>query len=77
MDELKTAMGPLSGRSLKYCDDACLRRYLEARNGNIGKAKIMLDETLKWRSDFKPEEISWVRWLNIPVNECLHKYCDR
>ncbi|KAK3435990.1 hypothetical protein EUGRSUZ_C00650 [Eucalyptus grandis] len=30
VNELKKAMGPLSGRSLKYCDDACLRRYLEA-----------------------------------------------
>ncbi|XP_048130629.1 CRAL-TRIO domain-containing protein C23B6.04c isoform X1 [Rhodamnia argentea] len=59
VSELKTAMGPLSGRSLKYCDDACLRRYLEARNWNIDKAKKMLDETLKWRSAFKPEEISW------------------
>ncbi|XAR73869.1 hypothetical protein NMG60_11007987 [Bertholletia excelsa] len=57
--ELRTAIGPLSGRSLKYCNDACLRRYLEARNWNVDKAKKMLEETLQWRSTFKPEEIRW------------------
>lgn len=57
--ELRTAVGPLSGRSLKFCTDACLRRYLEARNWNVDKAKKMLEETLKWRSTYKPEEIRW------------------
>ncbi|TKY55816.1 CRAL-TRIO domain-containing protein [Spatholobus suberectus] len=57
--ELKAALGPLSGRQLKYCTDACLRRYLEARNWNVDKAKKMLEESLKWRSTYKPEEIRW------------------
>ncbi|KAA3488897.1 random slug protein 5 isoform X1 [Gossypium australe] len=57
--ELRAAIGPLSGRSLKYCTDACLRRYLEARNWNADKSKKMLEETLKWRSTYKPEEIRW------------------
>ncbi|KAJ6852252.1 random slug protein 5-like [Iris pallida] len=59
INELKTAIGPLSGRSLQFCDNACLRRYLEARNWNVDKAKKMLEETLKWRSTYKPEEIRW------------------
>ncbi|XP_043709619.1 phosphatidylinositol transfer protein 3-like [Telopea speciosissima] len=59
INELRTAIGPLSGRSLQYCIDACLRRYLEARNWNIDKSKKMLEETLKWRSSYKPEEIRW------------------
>ncbi|GAA0147934.1 hypothetical protein LIER_36616 [Lithospermum erythrorhizon] len=59
MKELKAALGPLSGRNLQFCDDACLRRYLEARNWNVDKSKKMLDETVKWRSSFKPEEIRW------------------
>ncbi|KAK1436540.1 hypothetical protein QVD17_02321 [Tagetes erecta] len=59
VDELKAALGPLSGRSLLYCTDACLRRYLEARNWNVEKAKKMLEETLAWRSTYKPEEIRW------------------
>ncbi|GMI91252.1 hypothetical protein like AT1G75170 [Hibiscus trionum] len=57
--ELRAALGPLSGRSLKYCTNACLRRYLEARNWNADKSKKMLEETLKWRSTYKPEEIRW------------------
>ncbi|KAM1463662.1 hypothetical protein ACFX13_043341 [Malus domestica] len=59
INEMKAAIGPLSGRSLQFCTDACFRRYLEARNWNVDKAKKMLDETLKWRSTYKPEEIRW------------------
>ncbi|KAK9285369.1 hypothetical protein L1049_024560 [Liquidambar formosana] len=59
VSELKAALGPLSGRSLQYCTDACLRRYLVARNWNVDKSKKMLEETLKWRSTYKPEEIRW------------------
>lgn len=59
VNELKAAIGPLSGLSSQFCDDACLRRYLEARNWNVDKSKKMLQETLKWRSIFKPEEIRW------------------
>lgn len=58
--ELKGEIGPLSGHSLIYCTDACLKRYLEARNWNVDKSKKMLGETLKWRSTYKPEEIRWV-----------------
>lgn len=57
--ELREALGPLTGRSLKYCSDACLKRYLDARNWNVDKSKKMLQETLKWRDSYKPEEIHW------------------
>ncbi|GJU87382.1 CRAL-TRIO domain-containing protein [Tanacetum coccineum] len=59
VNELKAALGPLTGRNSLYCTDACLRRYLEARNWNVDKAKKMLEETLAWRSTYKPEEIRW------------------
>lgn len=59
VNELRTAIGPLSGDSLKYCTDACLRRYLKARNWNVAKATAMLKDTLKWRATYKPEEIRW------------------
>lgn len=59
VNELKAAIGPLSGRNLQYCNDACLKRYLEARNWNVDKAKKMLEETLKWRAAYRPEEIRW------------------
>ncbi|KAL3525392.1 hypothetical protein ACH5RR_013764 [Cinchona calisaya] len=57
--ELRTAIEPQSGRSLKYCSEACLRRYLEARNWNVDKAQKMLESSLKWRATYKPEEIRW------------------
>lgn len=57
--ELKAAIGPLASRSSAYCTDACLKRYLRARNWNVTKSKKMLQETLKWRSAYKPEEIPW------------------
>ncbi|KAG6424922.1 hypothetical protein SASPL_115345 [Salvia splendens] len=57
--ELKSSLGPLTGRSQQYCSDACLKRYLEARSWNIEKSKKMLEESLRWRSSFKPEEIRW------------------
>lgn len=59
VNELRSALGPLSGKDLKYCSDACLKRYLEARNWNVDKSKKMLQETLKWRSTYKPDEIRW------------------
>ncbi|KAK7848712.1 uncharacterized protein LOC112008371 [Quercus suber] len=59
VNELKDAIGPQSGRNLQFCTNACFRRYLEARNWNVEKSKKMLEETLKWRSTFKPEEIRW------------------
>ncbi|KAI3460320.1 hypothetical protein Pfo_016983 [Paulownia fortunei] len=58
-NELKASLGPLSGRSLQYCTDECLTRYLEARSWNVDKSKKMLEETLRWRSSYKPEEIRW------------------
>ncbi|MED6134411.1 hypothetical protein PIB30_036747 [Stylosanthes scabra] len=59
--ELKGGIGgmALSERSLKYCTDGCLRRYLEARNWDLDKSKKMLLDSLNWRSSFKPEEIRW------------------
>ncbi|MQL86813.1 hypothetical protein Taro_019344, partial [Colocasia esculenta] len=59
INELRAAIGPISGCGLQYCTDACLRRYLEARNWNIGKSKKMLEETLRWRSTYRPEQIRW------------------
>lgn len=69
VNELREALGPLSGRSLKYCNDGCLRRYLEARNWNVEKSKKMLEESLKWRETFKPEEIRWVRVILMTFSE--------
>lgn len=65
---MKSAIGPLSGHILVFCSDASLRRYLDARNWNVEKAKLMIEETLKWRSTYKPQEIRWVRFLKDNVH---------
>ncbi|KAK9749624.1 hypothetical protein RND81_02G139200 [Saponaria officinalis] len=57
--ELKVALGPLSGRDKTFCNDGCLRRYLVARSWNVDNAKKMLEDTLKWRASYKPEDIRW------------------
>lgn len=59
VNELKAAIGLLSGRSLVYCTEACLKRYLRARNWNVAKSRKMLQESLKWRSTYKPEKVQW------------------
>lgn len=59
--ELKTALGPLSARGEKYCSKACLKRYLEARNWDVAKSRKMLEESLKWRATYRPEDIRWVK----------------
>ncbi|RLN18834.1 random slug protein 5-like [Panicum miliaceum] len=59
INELKVALGPLSARGEKYCSEACLKRYLEARNWNVAKSRKMLEESLKWRAAYRPEDIRW------------------
>ncbi|KAJ7296280.1 hypothetical protein O6H91_Y133100 [Diphasiastrum complanatum] len=59
--ELRSSLGDLAGRSLKYCSDDCLKRYLCARNWNVKKAEKMLKESIKWRESYKPEDIRWVQ----------------
>ena len=63
--ELKSALETLSARGEKYCSEACLKRYLEARNWNVAKSRKMLEDSLKWRAAYRPEDIRWVNW---PIN---------
>eukprot|EP01018_Ginkgo_biloba_P006924 Gb_02528 [translate_table: standard] len=59
INELRTLLGPLSSKSFQYCSDAALARYLRARNWNVNKANKLLKETLKWRAEYKPENVCW------------------
>ncbi|CAN4122246.1 unnamed protein product [Withania somnifera] len=59
INEMRKLIGPLSGQLALYCSDASISRYLVARSWNVKKASKMLKETLKWRFDYKPEEIRW------------------
>ncbi|GAB2217224.1 hypothetical protein Droror1_Dr00000396 [Drosera rotundifolia] len=57
--EVKDILGPLPEKQSIFCTDAAISRYLRARNWHVRKAVKMLKETLKWRSEYKPEEIRW------------------
>lgn len=59
INEVKRLIGPQSGKLALYCSDASISRYLRARNWNVNKAVKMLKATLKWRTEYKPEEIRW------------------
>ncbi|KAM0927117.1 hypothetical protein ACQ4PT_003213 [Festuca glaucescens] len=57
--QVRAALGKLSGKSALYCSDGSVARYLIARNWDVKKATKMLMKTLKWRSEYKPDEIRW------------------
>ncbi|XP_057502411.1 uncharacterized protein LOC130786185 [Actinidia eriantha] len=59
IDELRKLLGPLPEKLSIYCSDASIARYLRARNWNVKKATKMIKKTLKWRLEYKPEEIRW------------------
>lgn len=59
LNELRSSLGPLSGPTELFCTDACLYRYLRANNWSHKKARKMLKETIKWREQYKPEQIKW------------------
>jgi hypothetical protein len=39
-------------------DDACFCRYLRARDWDVKKAEKMLRDSIEWRRQFKPHEIT-------------------
>ena len=39
-----------------FVTDACVRRYLRARGGNVKKASAMLRKTLLWRAKARPQD---------------------
>ncbi|XP_043723034.1 phosphatidylinositol transfer protein 3-like [Telopea speciosissima] len=59
INEVRRLLGTLPAKLSIFCSDASISRYLRARNWNTKKATKMLKETLKWRSEYKPEEIRW------------------
>jgi len=59
IEQFRAALGPLTGKAEQYANDACLKRYLRARNWNLKKAEKMMRDSLAWRESYKPEEIRW------------------
>lgn len=57
--EVRKLIGTLSDKESVYCSDASISRYLKSQNWNVKKASQMLKKSLKWRQEYKPEEITW------------------
>lgn len=74
INEVRRLIGPQSGKLALFCSDACILRYLRARNWNVKKAVKMLKSSLKWRLEFKPEDIHWVCPITLPF--CFF-YCRK
>ena len=45
-----------------FIDEAYALRFLKARKGNIQKAKEMLSDHIKWRNEFKTNELRFGRF---------------
>ena len=76
INEVRRLIGPLSGKLALFCSDACIARYLRARNWNVKKAVKMLKASLKWRREYKPEEIRWVNPTSLRLIYDLHTSTD-
>eukprot|EP00048_Salpingoeca_helianthica_P017157 m.235857 g.235857 ORF g.235857 m.235857 type:complete len:297 (-) comp20310_c0_seq1:27-917(-) len=48
----------ITDKEKKFCDDACLCRYLRARDWDVDAAEKLLRGTLKWRTEFGVDEIT-------------------
>ncbi|KAG5018980.1 hypothetical protein JHK82_014915 [Glycine max] len=59
INEVRRLIGPLSDKESLYCSDASISRYLRLQYWNVKKAAQMLKQSLKWRKEYKPEEIRW------------------
>ncbi|KAG9458598.1 hypothetical protein H6P81_003106 [Aristolochia fimbriata] len=59
INEVRKLLGPLSEDLPSFCSDASISRFLRARNWNSKKASKMLKETVKWRLEYKPDQIHW------------------
>lgn len=52
------ALFPLSSAELEWLNDACLSRYFKAAKNDINNCVSRLIQTLKWRRDYRPDEIT-------------------
>lgn len=65
-------------------DQACLLRYLRARDWHLQKAETMIRATLQWRREYKPHEIKFDEVKDVLVSGFLlscfgrppHRNCE-
>eukprot|EP00249_Psilotum_nudum_P011154 c22997_g1_i1 orf=348-1283(-) len=79
VNELRSSFSNLTGRASLFCSDSCVRRYLQANNWNLKKSQKMLNCTMKWREEYKPEEIKWEEVAKEAETGKIYrgKFCDK
>ncbi|KAK7351169.1 hypothetical protein VNO77_10421 [Canavalia gladiata] len=79
INEVKKLIGPLSDKASVYCSDASIMRYLSSRNWNVKRASQMLKQSLKWRKEYKPEEIRYEEVIDEAKTGMMYKpnYSDK
>lgn len=72
ISEVRSLIEPIPDRLSVYCSNQTISRYLIARNWNVKKATKMLKDSLKWRLEYKPDEIRWVTFPLQTIYINLH-----
>lgn len=77
-EQVRERLGYLDDRAKQFADEACLDRYLRARDGDVEKAAAMLSESIKWRQEsgisaldhkeFGPEVDSGKFYISVAKN---------
>nr|AFK36318.1 unknown [Lotus japonicus] len=57
--EVRKIIGPVADKFPTMCSDSSVLRFLIARSYNTKKAAKMLKGSIKWRLEFKSENIRW------------------
>ncbi|KAL5770169.1 hypothetical protein ACOSP7_014323 [Xanthoceras sorbifolium] len=79
INEVRKIMGPITDKFPVLCSDESILRYLRARNWSTKKATKMLQETFKWRLQYKPDKIRWEDIAQEAANVKVYRasYCDK
>lgn len=68
----------LTDRERQFCNEACLIRYLVARDWSLSKSHKMIRNTLKWREEYKPDQISFNEIKSVAETGKLYNHgCDK
>ncbi|CAL4892687.1 unnamed protein product [Urochloa decumbens] len=65
VDGVREMLGDLQKEMPSFLSDGTIRRFLRAKNWSTEQAAKALKEAVKWRRQFKPEEICWEDFAGI------------
>jgi hypothetical protein len=60
IDEVRELLGDLCTEMPSFLTDGTIHRFLRSKSWRTEQATKALKETVKWRRQFKPDQICWV-----------------